>query len=883
MLLAFWSIYIHLFSTIVLASTNDTDHLALLEFKKSISGDPFGIFLSWNVSTHFCNWHGITCNLQRVTGLNMNGCKLKGPISPHVGNLSYMRNFNLANNSFYGKIPQELGKLSQLQQIRLQNNSLVGEIPTNLTGCNDLRILLLYGNNLIGEIPAEIGLLYKLQSLMLDKNQLTGGFPSFIGNLSSLTELWVSSNNLMGSIPREICHLKRLTILSLNSNKLSGTIPSCVYNFSSLTGVSAGVNDFSGSLPPNMFDTLPNLQAFSIDGNQISGTIPPSISNASALSEFSIGDNHFTGQVPSLGKLQDLRYLALYTNHLGSNSTNGLDFVHSLTNCSKLQVLFISYNNFGGKLPSFLGNLSTGLQRLYIGGNQLSGEIPATLGNLVGLFSLTMERNRIEGIIPETFGKFHRMQELELSANRLSGEIGSFIGNLSQLYFLGRGMNMLEGNIPPSIGNCQNLQHLALWQNNLRGTIPVQIFNLSSLTELLALSENTFSGSIPVEVGNLKNLDLLDMSENHLSGGIPETMGECIMLEHLFLQGNSLQGIIPSSFASLRSLQELDLSRNNLSGSIPNALQNFSFLEYLNVSYNMLHGMVPTEGVFRNASGLVVTGNLKLCGGISELHLPPCPVKKGNKIVKHHKFKLIAGIVSVVAFLLILSIILLIYWMRKSKKPSMNSPTIDQLAKVSYQSIHNATGGFSATNLIGSGNFSFVYKGTLELGDKVVAIKVLNLQRKGAHKTFIAECNALRNIKHRNLVQTLTCCSSTDYKGQEFKALIFEYMTNGSLEQWLHPRTPSAENQTTLNIDQRLSIMIDVASALHYLHYECEQTIIHCDLKPSNVLLDDDMVAHVSDFGIARLISTINGTTTSKQTSTIGIKGTVGYAPPGKF
>ncbi|ESW30096.1 hypothetical protein PHAVU_002G124200 [Phaseolus vulgaris] len=259
------------------------------------------------------------------------------------------------------------------------------------------------------------------------------------------------------------------------------------------------------------------------------------------------------------------------------------------------------------------------------------------------------------------------------------------------------------------------------------------------------------------------------------------------MLQYLYLQGNSLQGFIPPSLASLK--------------------------EYLNVSFNMLDGEVPTEGVFRNASGLVVTGNGKLCGGIPEVHLPPCTVK-GVKLAKHLKFKLLAVLFR-----------------------------------------------------------------TLELDDRVVAIMVLNLQRKGAQKSFIAECNALKNVKHRNLVPILTCCSSTDYKGEEFKALVFEYMRNGSLEQWLHRRTLGAEHQRSLNLDERLNIMIDVASAIHYLHHECEKLIIHCDLKPTNVLLDDDMVARVSDFGIARLLSTVNSTT-SGQTSTICIKGTVGYAPP---
>ena len=390
------------------------------------------------------------------------------------------------------------------------------------------------------------------------------------------------------------------------------------------------------------------------------------------------------------------------------------------------------------------------------------------------------------------------------------------------------------------------------------------------------------SGSLPREVGMLTNIEKLDVSENHLSGDIPRGIGECTSLEYIHLQRNSFNGTIPSSLTSLKGLRYLDLSRNQLSGSIPDGMQNISVLEYFNVSFNMLEGEVPTNGVFRNATQIEVIGNKKLCGGISHLHLPPCPIK-GRKHAKQHKFKLIAVIVSVVSFILILSFIITIYMMRKrSQKRSFDSPTIDQLAKVSYQELHIGTDGFSERNMIGSGSFGSVYKGNIVSEDNVVAVKVLNLQKKGAHKSFIVECNTLKNIRHRNLVRVLTCCSSTNYNGQEFKALVFEYMKNGSLEQWLHPETLNTYPPTTLNLGQRLNIIVDVASALHYLHRECEQLILHCDLKPSNVLLDDDMVAHVSDFGIARLVSTICGTS-HKNTSTIGIKGTVGYAPLGMF
>ncbi|WVZ16141.1 hypothetical protein V8G54_009123 [Vigna mungo] len=832
--------------------------MALIKFKESISSDPNGILLSWNTSTHFCNWYGITCHptLPRVTQLNLQGHKFKGYISPHIGNLSYIRKFVLGNNSFYGNIPLEVGRLSQLQKFNVENNTLGGEIPLNLTHCTQLKILYLYGNNLKGKIPITIGLLRNMQFLSFGRNQLTGEIPSSIGNLSSITYLSLTFNNLEGDIPPEICHLKSLTIIALVTE-----------------------NQLSGSLPPNMFHTLHNLQGLTLANNQFSGPIPPSIANASTLLRLALSTNHFVGRIPDLGKLHELYHLSLGQNNLGYNSTNDLEFLKSLVNCTKLEILALSYNSLGGQLSNSLGNLSTQLSQLYLGYNEISGEIPEAIGNLIGLTLLTMYNNHFDGIIPTTFGNFKMLRVLGLGGNKLSGNIEPFIGNLSQLFYLNLRANRFEGSIPPSIGNCQLLQHFDLSENYLTGTIPQELFNLTSLFDKLDLSYNSLSGSIPDEVGNINNIDFLDMSNNNISGHIPLGVGKCIMLESLYLQGNSLQGIIPSSLASLKSIIFLDLSQNHLSGSIPNFLQNLSFLQYLNVSFNMLEGEVPTEGVFRNVSALGVIGNSKLCGGITELHLPPCPVKI-KKHAKHHKFRLIVIILSVIVFLIALLSALTIYWSRKKgKKPSLNSSTIHQLANVSYQSLYNGTDGFSTTNLIGSGNFSSVYKGTLELEDRVVAVKVLNVQTKGAHKSFVGECNALKNIKHRNLVQILTCCSSTDYKGQEFKALIFEYMRNGSLEQWLHPTTTSVEHPRTLSLKQRLSIMIDVASALQYLHHECEQSIIHCDLKPSNVLLDDEMIAHVSDFGIARLLSTIQGIT-SKQSSTLAIKGTVGYAPP---
>ena len=158
----------------------------------------------------------------------------------------------------------------------------------------------------------------------------------------------------------------------------------------------------------------------------------------------------------------------------------------------------------------------------------------------------------------------------------------------------------------------------------------------------------------------------------------------------------------------------------------------------------------------------------------------------------------------------------------------------------------------------------------------LVAIKVLNLQTKGSTKSFVAECNVLRNGQHWNLVKILTCCFGINHNGDEFKALVFEFMTNGSLDMWLHPMTDCKNQSKNLSSLQRIIITSDVASTLNYMHHHCQQQIIHCDLKPSNILLDSEMIAYVSDFGLARLLTSTDDSSL-KCTSTIGLKGSIGY------
>ncbi|XP_074279757.1 putative LRR receptor-like serine/threonine-protein kinase At3g47570 [Silene latifolia] len=366
------------------------------------------------------------------------------------------------------------------------------------------------------------------------------------------------------------------------------------------------------------------------------------------------------------------------------------------------------------------------------------------------------------------------------------------------------------------------------------------------------------------------NLQTLRLSNNKFSGVIPDGLGDCSDLQYLYMDGNSFYGNIPSPFASLSSLQEIDLSRNNLSGPIPSFFSKFHSLYYLNLSYNDFEGRVPTDSVFANASAIFVAGNSRLCGGIKQLQLPMCTKNRSKG-----KIKLIIQIISALVGVVAMAVGALgsyLACIKKKKIPLLSGSMLGKATmKVSYDMLLKATSGFSSENLLGMGSFGSVFK--LILDGKTVAVKVLNLQHRCVSKSFMAECNTLRNVRHRNLISIITACSSIDFQRNDFRALVYEFMPNGSLDKWLH----GVDRNTSLA--QRVDVAIDVAHAISYLHHECETPIVHCDLKPSNILLDSDMVAHVGDFGLARFLTQPRH---PNQSSTIGIKGTIGYAAPGK-
>ncbi|KAJ0873721.1 putative protein kinase RLK-Pelle-LRR-XII-1 family [Helianthus annuus] len=356
------------------------------------------------------------------------------------------------------------------------------------------------------------------------------------------------------------------------------------------------------------------------------------------------------------------------------------------------------------------------------------------------------------------------------------------------------------------------------------GVSPRKALDLPSLSTILNLSRNSLTGSLPQEIENLERVVTIDLSNNRLSGNIPNSIQNCKSLEQLIISENYFSGNIPNGLGELNGLTTLDLSSNELCGSIPLNLQNLKALQFLNLSFNNLEGNVPSNGIFSNLTRVHVEGNPKLC------YDSKCRRSDSNKVI----------VISVTATILVLVILISI---------ALN---------------------FHKDNLIGRGSFGSVYKGSLDLEGRPqeIAVKTLDMETTGSIPSFLAECAALRHLKHRNLVKLITSCSSLDHKNNEFLSLVYEYMTNGILEKWIG---------NGMSLVDRLNVVIDIACGLSYLHHECVVApVVHCDLKPSNVLLDENLTAKIGDFGLASMLIDKDQSFSSAHV----LKGSMGYIPP---
>ncbi|OEL16602.1 putative LRR receptor-like serine/threonine-protein kinase [Dichanthelium oligosanthes] len=539
----------------------------------------------------------------------------------------------------------------------------------------------------------------------------------------------------------------------------------------------------------------------------------------------------------------------------------------SLANITTLNAISCADNHFEGSVPDEFAKLQN-LQQLYMGANQLSGRFPRAIMNLSALTDLSLALNQFSGEVPPDLGSTLRnLLLLELPVDFFQGQIPPSLTNASDLYYIEISRNNFSGVVPASVGNLTNqLQYLYLAENQLSGEFPPGIANLQNLFIVslavsqfseLNLESNRLVGKIPQSFGNLPILKVLKISDNNLYGSIPKELFRIPTIVQICLYVNNLDGIIHPDIGNARQLTYLQLSSNNLSGEIPSTLGNCESLEGIEFDHNSFSGSIPASlGNIRTLKVLSLSHN-NLTGSI--------PASKGN-------------------LQLLEQLDLSLNNLQGEMTKSISLPFGREIPKISYNDLSRATEGFAASNLIGQGRYGSVYQGKLFQDEKVVAIKVFSIETRRAQKSFIAECNALRNVRHRNLVPILTACSTIDSNGNDFKALVYEFMPRGDFHNLFYPARDSEGSSywNYVSLDQRLSILVDVSDPLAYLHYSHQGIIVHCDLKPSNILLDDDMVAHVGDFGLSRFksSSTTSYFADSYSISSIAINGTIGYVAP---
>ncbi|XP_077230603.1 BRI1-like 2 [Tasmannia lanceolata] len=787
-----------------------------------------------------------------------------------LSNCTNLRNLNLSFNEFSSELPRSFGEFTTLQSLDLSNNHLSGSIPTEFgNGCKSLLQLKISTNNISGPIPSSLSSCSSLQVLDLANNNISGSFPNFIlQNLGSLERLLMSNNFISGTFPSSISNLKNLKILDFSSNRLSGVIP------------------------PDLCSGAASLEELRIPDNLITGEIPASLSSCSQLKTIDVSINYLSGVIPpELGRLTNLEHLMAW------------------------------FNSLHGRIPAELGQCRR-LKNLILNNNFLSGEIPIHLFNCSNLEWISLTSNGITGKIPPEFGELSRLAVLQLANNSLIGPIPREMGNCSSLVWLDLNSNKLSGEIPPRLGRQIGAKALSgiLSGNTLAfvrnvgnsckgvgGLLEFAGIRPERLLQVPTLKTCDFtrmySGAALSDWTHYQTLEYLDLSYNDLRGEIPAEFGDMMVLQVLGLSHNKISGEIPASLGKLRNLGVFDASYNRLQGRIPDSFSNLSFLVEIDLSNNELTGPIPSLGQLSTLPPSQYANNSGLCG----VPLPPCqqgndvptaiPVEKGGgkKRTASWANSIILGVLVSMAFICILTVWAIAMRARrkeakevrmlsslqashaattwklgKEKEPlSINVATFQrQLRKLTFSVLIEATNGFSADSLIGCGGFGEVFKATLKDGSSVAIKKLIRLSCQG-DREFMAEMETLGKIKHRNLVPLLGYC-----KVGEERLLVYEYMQFGSLEDMLHGKRKETRGGI-LTWEERKKIARGAAKGLCFLHHNCIPHIIHRDMKSSNVLLDHEMEARVSDFGMARLISALD---THLSVSTLA--GTPGYVPP---
>ncbi|MQL75582.1 hypothetical protein Taro_007945 [Colocasia esculenta] len=813
-----------------------------------------------------------------------------------------LRELYLADSGVGGTVPVA-GNCSALQRLDLSSNTLSGLAPAAFAACDGLAYLNLSNNHLAGELPA--GLLGACRGLVeadLSSNTLSGALPTDFSRCSLLESLSLSNNNLSGELIAEaVAGMAGLRRLDLSFNKFSGKLPDVLPDLPGLELLDLSANLLEGSIPPGLCrGGHSSLRELCLQNNLLTGVVPPTISNCSMLVSIDLSFNYIRGELPaSMGFLPRLRDLIMWQNLLEGEMPGELGLLQALEN------LILDDNGLSGAIPAGLANC-TSLNWISLSGNRLAGPIPPWLGRFSNLAILKLGNNSLSGSIPPELGDCKSLIWLDLNSNQLSGAIPAALakqsGSIAVGLVAGKRYVYMKNDGSSECHGAGNLLEFAGIRQEQLSRVP---------TRRSCNFTRVYMGSTQYTFNNNGSALFLDLSYNRLQGTIPPELGRMYYLMVLNLGHNDLSGAIPPELGKLKNIGILDLSHNALEGPIPSTFSDLSMLAEIDLSNNKLNGTIPVVGQLATFPAPRYMNNTGLCG----FPLPPCGQTNATATNARQRSRRrqasLAGSFIAMAFLLslfcILGVVVLAVERRRRRRQrqrrkdgaardgyNMDSRTHSgggtawkltltkealsminlatfepkaTLQKLTLGDLVEATNGFHGGCLVGSGGFGDVYRAELKDGSVVAVKRLIHISGQG-DREFTAEMETIGKVKHRNLVPLLGYC-----KVAEERLLVYEYMKHGSLEDVLHDR--KKVGGVRLNWAARRRIAVGAARGLAFLHHNCIPHIIHRDMKSSNVLLDGDLEARVSDFGMARLVSAVD---THLSVSTLA--GTPGYVPP---
>ncbi|XVF85807.1 hypothetical protein PTKIN_Ptkin17bG0147400 [Pterospermum kingtungense] len=861
-------------------------------------------------------------------GLRRRACshgRLGGNLSPLIGKLSELRVLSLAFNDIGGEIPLEIWGLEKLEELDLEGNSFIGNLPSEFVGLRKLRLLNLGFNELEGEIPGSLSKFVDLEVLSLAGNKLKGSIPGYFGSFYKLKELHLSNNRLNGLILDKLgSNCRYLEHLDLSGNFLVGSIPGSLGNCRQLQTLLLFSNMLDGVIPDDL-GRLNKLEILDVSRNNLSGFIPAELGDCVHLSVLVLS-NHFdpvrSGQSSSeqLSFRLPLATTAEYNRFQGSIPVG-------ITTLPNLKMLWVPGANLKGKLPRNWNGCEN-LEIVNLAQNHLSGEIFGVFSGCEKLQHLDLSSNRLTGELDEKL-RVPCMTLYDISGNLMSGSIPRFSYSVCRSSFFLSYEHLQTHDLASAyLSFFTHKTHLAMnlpfsgskpavihnfGGNNFSGSLPwlpILPTRLAKQIDYAFLAGgNKLTGSFPGGLfGNCNKLHGLvaNVSKNRLSGHIPSGIGAiCRSLRFLDASENQIKGAIPHSFRDLKSLVFLDLSGNKLRGPIPEGLHQLKHLKYLSLASNNLTGAIPSRsGWFRSLAGdNDLSRSLPLDGNavnFTSVHGKPflhsdhvfslsvrtadsttsnedsgigVPSPSASTTVNNGLDAIeIASIVSasaIVSVLLVL-VVLFFYTRKIVPKPRVRvsesreiTAFVDIGVPLTYETIVQATGNFSAGKCIGNGGFGATYKAEIAPGT-LVAVKRLSVGRFQGVQQFHAEIKTLETMRHPNLVTLI------GYHASETEMfLIYNFLSGGNLENFIKERSTRAVDWKIIH-----KIALDIAHALAYLHDQCTPKVLHRDVKPSNILLDDDCNAYLSDFGLSRLLGTY------ETHATTGVAGTFGYVAP---